>query len=89
MGLDLRPGNYVFDELGNLGLEGRGDFRFNLYDQVDVTSYGVPPGMGEWYWTNRFARRRGQDRKRGGYYSVPGYGPKGYGFLRDLKPREE
>ena len=89
LGRDLRPGNYVFDELGNLGLEGRRDFRFNLYDQVDVTSYGVPPGMGEWYWTNRFGRGRDQDRRRGGYYSVPGYGPKGYGFLGDLKPREE
>lgn len=88
LGRDLRPGNYHFDDRGMLGWEGGRDFNFNLFDQVDVTALGIPPGMGEWYWTNRFKRGRKGDQGRRGYYSVPGYGPKNYGFYGDLEPRK-
>ena len=86
---DLRPGNYLFDGLGNLELEGHRDFHFNLFEHADVSSLEMPADLGDFYWTNRFGRGRKNDRSRGDYYSVPGYGPEGYGFLGDLNPREE
>ena len=88
LGRDLSPGNYLFDGSGNLGLEGHHDFHFNLFERADVTSLGIPAGMGEFYWTNRFSRGRGNKQGSRNYYGIPGYGPKGYGFLGDLKPRE-
>lgn len=89
LGRDLRPGNYLFDGLGNLELEGRRDFRFNLFEHADVSSLEMPADVGDFYWTNRFSRGRRDSQRRGDFYSVPGYGPDGYGFLGELQPREE
>ena len=89
LGRDLRPGRYHFNGDGILGWEGGRDFNFDLFDRPELSSYGVPSGMGQWYWINRFKQGRERDGKQDGYYSIPGYGPKEYGFLGDLEPREE
>ena len=89
LGRDLRPGNYLFDGLGNLEMEGLRDFHYNLFEHADVSSLEMPSEMGDFYWTNRFSRGRGGNQRRGDFYSVPGYGPDGYGFLGELQPGEE
>jgi hypothetical protein len=80
MGRELRPGNYVFDDRGYFGIEGRRGEQWNLFDLAEKNAFGLPSSAETSYWTARFGRGQRGDRNRDGYYSVPGYGPSEYGF---------
>lgn len=80
MGRDLRNGNYVFDDRGYFGIEGRRGDQWNLFELAEKNAYGLPSGSEGSYWTARFGRNRRGDRGWEEYYSVPGYGPSDYGF---------
>lgn len=82
-GVQVMPGRYWFDAMGNVGVEGYPGALANLYSTCQVrfaSGSGAGGGGGDNFWTSRFSAGNSNASNTQGYVSVPGIGPVGYGF---------
>jgi hypothetical protein len=85
LGAPIQIGSYWLDGDGNAGYEGSAVPLVNLYLAAQQNAYAGQGGSGsDNFWTTRFSAGNYDSGNSRGYVSVPGYGPVGYGFSREL-----